>query len=63
VKQGDGARIHEDGRFFNDHSDASLRELFARHPRFELISIDHSPPGETQSDRKSWLHALAKKRS
>jgi SAM-dependent methyltransferase len=62
VKQGDGARIHEDGRFFNDYSDVSLRELFARHPRFDLISIETSPPGETQSDRKSWLHALARKR-
>lgn len=61
VKAGDGKRIHEDGRFFNDYSESTLRALFARHPIFGLINIDHSPPGESQSDRKPWLHALARK--
>lgn len=60
VKQGDGHRTHADGRFFNDYSEASLRELFARHVSFELIRIDHAPPDQNQSDRKSWLHALAR---
>jgi SAM-dependent methyltransferase len=62
VKEGDGRRVHDDGRVFYDYSTATLRELFARHPALELISIEHSPPSAGQSDRKSWLHALARKR-
>ena len=62
VKVGEGPRIHDDRRFFNDYSESTLRALFARHPNLELLSIDHSPPSETQSDRKSWLHALARNR-
>jgi ubiquinone/menaquinone biosynthesis C-methylase UbiE len=62
VKAGDGTRLHADGRFFNDYSEAALRELFARNALFDVLRIEHSPPGEGQSDRKPWLHALARKR-
>jgi len=62
VKAGDGARIHNDRRFFYDYSDSSLRALFSRNLNFELIGVDESPPGDAQSDQKSWLHALARKR-
>jgi SAM-dependent methyltransferase len=61
VKAGHGARTSEDGRFFNDYSDQSLRGLFSRHPEWELLNIEQSQAGPKQLDQNPWLHALALK--
>jgi SAM-dependent methyltransferase len=63
VKAGNGVRRMDDGRLFNDYTEASMRELLARHAALNVLSIEHSPPGAQQSDRKPWLHVLARKSS
>lgn len=63
VKRGDGERIAEDGRFFCDYSEASLRALLARQPSLELLAIEESQPLVPRPDGRSWLFVLARKRT
>ena len=60
-KIGEGERINHDGRFFNDQTDDSFRQLLAGHPVLELIDLFHSPPINPQIEDRSWLHAVVRK--
>ena len=62
VKSGDGVRTTDDGRFFKDYSEASLRQLLARH-KLELIAVESTAAHPKQLDRNAWLHALTIKRT
>jgi 2-polyprenyl-3-methyl-5-hydroxy-6-metoxy-1,4-benzoquinol methylase len=61
LKIGDGERIHDDGRFFCDYSESSLRAVLANHPTLELLSTHQTPPSPGQADGRAWLHAIVKK--
>jgi SAM-dependent methyltransferase len=61
LKIGDGERIHDDGRFFSDYRQQSLREVLAAHPLLEILDMHETPPGPQQADGRSLLHAMVRR--
>jgi len=54
-------RLAADGRMFCDYTEASMREMFSRHPELLILNIRQSAADVRQLDPRPWLHATVRK--
>ncbi len=58
LKEGQGERIADDGRFFNYYTRDSFRELLAGYPTLREIAFWKSPEIRSLRHREPWLNLL-----
>lgn len=61
LKEGQGERIAEDGRFFNYYTLESFRELLASYPALGEASVWKTPEIRSLNHREPWLNFLLSK--
>lgn len=61
VKEGEGERIADDGRFFSDYSRASFEGLLEHFPTLSEIAFWQSEEIRNGNNRQPWLSFLLKK--
>ena len=61
LKEGEGERVAPDGRFFNDYSARSFRELFADFPQLHELVFWKTEETRSQNHRQPWLNFILKK--
>jgi SAM-dependent methyltransferase len=61
VKEGEGERIADDGRFFSDYSRASFEGLLEHFPTLNEIAFWQSEEIRNGNNRQPWLSFLLKK--
>ena len=61
IKEGDGERIADDGRFFSDYSASSFRELLAMFPGLSEAGFWRSEEVRSSMCCQPWLNFLLKK--
>jgi SAM-dependent methyltransferase len=61
VKEGDGERIADDGRFYCDYARESLQELCAHFPALHELAFWRTEEIRSGGNRQPWLSLLSRK--
>lgn len=61
LKEGEGERVAADGRFFNDYTARSFRELFAGFPQLHELAFWKTDEIRSQTNQRPWLNFVFKK--